>query len=137
MAFNNNWHKKKRLHEQLKFFGAKKTRFISCYAKKPRIKIELPYKCRETGAVHHPDGTCEIDYTESRVRYLKEKLRQTIQQKKMDALCQPIQPRYDDDLLQAAMQSQALRGMATVQISPLGFQNDVSCVASSLWGGTI
>ena len=31
-----NW-KKGRLAEQLKFFGAKKLRFISCYAKKPRI----------------------------------------------------------------------------------------------------
>lgn len=29
--------KKERLAEQLKFFGAKKTKFISVYAKKPRI----------------------------------------------------------------------------------------------------
>ncbi len=35
----NNWHDKKRLAEQLKFFGAKKQKFISCYAKKPRILI--------------------------------------------------------------------------------------------------
>jgi hypothetical protein len=33
---------KERLTEQLKFFGAKKTRFISCYAKKPRILIGRP-----------------------------------------------------------------------------------------------
>ncbi len=37
---------KERLTEQLKFFGAKKTKFISCYAKKPRIvcrvKLDLP-----------------------------------------------------------------------------------------------
>ena len=32
----NNW-EKERLAEQLKFFGAKKTKFISVYAKKPRI----------------------------------------------------------------------------------------------------
>lgn len=31
-----NW-EKERLAEQLKFFGAKKTKFISVYAKKPRI----------------------------------------------------------------------------------------------------
>lgn len=41
-----NWNDKKRLAEQLKFFGAKKRGFISCYAKKPRIKvaIEDPFK---------------------------------------------------------------------------------------------
>jgi hypothetical protein len=33
------WYKKQRLAEQLKFFGAKKTKFISCYAKKPRVRI--------------------------------------------------------------------------------------------------
>ena len=32
---------KERLTEQLKFFGAKKTRFISCYAKKPRILCKV------------------------------------------------------------------------------------------------
>ena len=37
----NNWHKKKRLTEQLKFFGAKKLKFISCYAKKPRIVMKV------------------------------------------------------------------------------------------------
>jgi len=34
------WEKKNRLSEQLKFFNATKKRFISCYAKKPRIRIE-------------------------------------------------------------------------------------------------
>lgn len=76
VPFNEGWYRKKRLEEQLKFFGAKKTRFISCYAKKPRIKMELPYKCKETGCTIHPDGTSEIDYTESRVRYLENKLRE-------------------------------------------------------------
>ena len=28
---------KERLQKQLEFFGAKKTKFISCYAKKPRV----------------------------------------------------------------------------------------------------
>lgn len=39
-----DWYKKKRLQEQLKFFGAKKTRFISCYAKKPRVRVKLKPK---------------------------------------------------------------------------------------------
>lgn len=30
---------KERLTEQLKFFGSKKTKFISCYARKPRILL--------------------------------------------------------------------------------------------------
>lgn len=34
-----DWKRKERLQEQLKFFGAKKTRFISCYAKKPRVRV--------------------------------------------------------------------------------------------------
>jgi len=34
-----DWKRKERLQEQLKFFGASKTRFISCYAKKPKIRI--------------------------------------------------------------------------------------------------
>ncbi len=33
--------KAEKLQEQLKFFGAKKTRFISCYAKKPRVRVTL------------------------------------------------------------------------------------------------
>lgn len=36
----NNWFEKKRLSEQLKFFGAKKTKFVSCYASKPRISMK-------------------------------------------------------------------------------------------------
>ena len=40
---NKDWFKKKRLSEQLKFFGAKKTKFISCYAKKPRVRVSV--KC--------------------------------------------------------------------------------------------
>ena len=35
-----NWKRKERLQEQLKFFGAKKTRFISCYAKKPKVRVK-------------------------------------------------------------------------------------------------
>ena len=37
------WYKKKRLNEQVKFFGGTQKKFISCYAKqvKPRIKIKL------------------------------------------------------------------------------------------------
>ncbi len=35
------WHKKEALQEQLKFFGAKKQKFISVYAKKPRIRVEV------------------------------------------------------------------------------------------------
>ena len=42
---------KERLKKQLEFFGAKKTRFISCYAKKPRIKLKIEPKadalCRQ------------------------------------------------------------------------------------------
>jgi len=34
-----NWYEKKRLSEQLSFFNSKKKGFISCYAKKPRIRI--------------------------------------------------------------------------------------------------
>jgi len=34
-----NWEKRNRLDEQLKFFNATKKRFISCYAKKPRVKV--------------------------------------------------------------------------------------------------
>tara|TARA_R110000782_G_scaffold250941_1_gene338433 strand:+ start:219 stop:578 length:360 start_codon:yes stop_codon:yes gene_type:complete len=34
------WHKKSKLAEQLKFFGAKKQGFISVYAKKPRILVK-------------------------------------------------------------------------------------------------
>ena len=46
-----NWKRKSRLQEQLRFFGASKTRFISCYAKKPRIKVKLPsndIKCTDS-----------------------------------------------------------------------------------------
>lgn len=35
------WKKKDALAEQLKFFGAKKQKFISVYAKKPRILIKV------------------------------------------------------------------------------------------------
>lgn len=38
-----NW-EKERLAEQLKFFGAKKTKFISVYAKKPRIVCKVKVK---------------------------------------------------------------------------------------------
>jgi len=34
-----DWLKKKRLKEQLEFFGASNTRFIRCYAKKPKVKV--------------------------------------------------------------------------------------------------
>jgi len=36
-----DWEKKGSLSEQLKFFGAKKQSFISCYAKKPRIVMKV------------------------------------------------------------------------------------------------
>jgi hypothetical protein len=38
-----DWYKKKRLKEQVEFFGGTQKRFVSCYAKqvKPRIKIKL------------------------------------------------------------------------------------------------
>lgn len=39
-----NWHKKSKLTEQLKFFGAKKQGFISVYAKKPRILVKPEVK---------------------------------------------------------------------------------------------
>ena len=49
MAMNKNWYAKKRLEEQLKFFGAKKTRFISRYAKKPRVRVNInPINDKET-----------------------------------------------------------------------------------------
>ena len=35
-----SWYEKERLNEQLKFFDAKKTKFISIYAKKPRILMK-------------------------------------------------------------------------------------------------
>ncbi len=35
------WKDKDKLKEQLKFFGAKKQQFISVYAKKPRIRVEV------------------------------------------------------------------------------------------------
>ena len=35
------WHKKEALQEQLKFFGAKKQKFISVYARKPRVRVEV------------------------------------------------------------------------------------------------
>ncbi len=36
------WYKKKRLNEQIKFFGGTQKKFISCYAKqvKPRIRVK-------------------------------------------------------------------------------------------------
>lgn len=37
----NNWYEKKRLADQLKFFNYKPKRFISCYAKKPRISMKV------------------------------------------------------------------------------------------------
>jgi len=39
-ANNWQWKKKERLVEQLKFFNYKPKRFISCYAKKPRISMK-------------------------------------------------------------------------------------------------
>jgi hypothetical protein len=50
---------KERLAEQLKFFGAKKIGFISCYAKKPRIlmvntkKIEYKVNASEVARQSH------------------------------------------------------------------------------------
>ena len=41
---NRNWLDKKRITEQLKFFGAKKQMFISVYAKKPRILVKITNK---------------------------------------------------------------------------------------------
>ena len=44
------WKKKARLSEQLKFFGAKKQKFISVYAKKPKVRIKVKtasVKCNE------------------------------------------------------------------------------------------
>jgi len=56
----------KRLHEQLDFFGAKKKRFISVYANKPRIRIkQTSVKKPEIGIV------TEIDYNQSRHEYLE------------------------------------------------------------------
>jgi len=44
-----DWKRKSRLQEQLKFFGASKTRFLSCYAKKPKIKVKLKPKLEHNG----------------------------------------------------------------------------------------
>ena len=42
----NDWQWKKRaeLSKQLKFFKAKKQKFISCYAGKPRIRMSIEFK---------------------------------------------------------------------------------------------
>ena len=40
------WAKRQKLNEQLKFFKAKKKKFISIYAKKPRIVIGRPKTVR-------------------------------------------------------------------------------------------
>tara|TARA_R110000764_G_scaffold210378_1_gene296307 strand:- start:40 stop:333 length:294 start_codon:yes stop_codon:yes gene_type:complete len=46
--------KKERLAEQLKFFGAKKTEFISVYAKKPRILCKA--KAKQLVSASHATG---------------------------------------------------------------------------------
>ena len=56
---------KERLAEQLKFFGAKKKRFISCYAKKPRILCKVKVK-----RTISKDNITEIDYIKSKSDYL-------------------------------------------------------------------
>ena len=50
--------KKERLAEQLKFFGAKKTEFISVYAKKPRILCKA--KAKQLVSASHADGQAQL-----------------------------------------------------------------------------
>ncbi len=57
------WKKKESLSEQLKFFGAKKQKFISVYAKKPRIRVEVKTKPDESNVTY-------IDYNDSRSAYI-------------------------------------------------------------------
>lgn len=50
-------YKKQRLKEQLEFFAAKKTKFVSVYAKKPKILIKPdPPKEKMMGAPHNSSG---------------------------------------------------------------------------------
>jgi hypothetical protein len=51
------WKKKEALAEQLKFFGAKKQRFISVYASKPRILVKVKVKTEKLrGNNKYPDA---------------------------------------------------------------------------------
>ena len=50
--------KKERLAEQLKFFGAKKTEFISVYAKKPRILCKA--KAKQLVSASHAAGQAKL-----------------------------------------------------------------------------
>lgn len=50
---NWRWKRKALLAEQLKFFGAKKQKFISVYAKKPRILCKVKAKARSNAAFQH------------------------------------------------------------------------------------
>ena len=50
--------RKERLAEQLKFFGAKKTEFISVYAKKPRILCKA--KVKQLVSASHAAGQAQL-----------------------------------------------------------------------------
>lgn len=50
--------RKERLAEQLKFFGAKKTEFISVYAKKPRILCKA--KAKQLVSASHAAGQAQL-----------------------------------------------------------------------------
>ncbi len=107
-----------RLHEQLDFFGARKKRFISIYASKPRIRIKQnPMQKPEIGKV------TEIDYNKSRHEYL-EKLflsqqRAGLAQQQMSAIglaasgtASQIASVRQQQAMNSAMQMQGMTGSA-------------------------
>ena len=66
--------KNKRLQEQLKFFGASKTGFISCYAKKPRVRVAVKTKSRnvEVNSFEKYDFDCSSPVSLARIQALSQ-----------------------------------------------------------------
>lgn len=65
------WKKKERLNEQLNFFNAKKKRFVSVYASKPRIRIKVVAEYDSKMLVLGLSGTLGCQATDDAVSYLK------------------------------------------------------------------
>lgn len=107
------WKRKSELAEQLKFFGAKKKKFVSVYAKKPRILIKTKAKAKADNYLR----VANID-------------------RELSALHQ------HQRLLGAADRSYAYQQMAAAQLGATGLGQAVSaggaigmCAMAGLFGG--
>lgn len=73
------WKKKTALAEQLRFFGAKKQKFISVYARKPRIRVKV-----KRGYKVDIPRVINIDYNDIRQRHIDMQMRDLYQRQQQE-----------------------------------------------------